>query len=672
MKPVRFLLIALAVLLLSISASFGYFVYSIVEMESLPPVQTPLASQIYDQNDNLLALRYIENRVEVPLEQVADTVVKATIAVEDRRFFQHMGFDLSGLGRAFFKNIRQGQVTQGGSTITQQLAKNLYLTHERTFQRKIKEAIYTVHLERSYTKEKILEMYLNTIYYGNSAYGIEAAAQTYFDKSAAELNLAESALLAGIPRNPSYYSPFVNKEAALARQKTVLALMHKEGYISRQEMEEAAAATLEFCEPSQEEDYCAYFVDYIINGEIKERLGGDLTPLYRDGLKIYTTLDPQLQKAAQEIVAQIPELRRDQENKRQPQGALVALDPATGYVKALVGGRDFQETKLNRAVTPRSPGSSFKPFLYAAALEEGCTAADLIMCEPVSFTEPGLDQPYRPADYGGGWHHRRLSLREALVTSCNVSAVKTHVEIGTEKMVEMAKRLGITSELEPYLSLPLGTVEVGLLELTAAFAPFANGGYRVEPILVRKVTDAQGNILWENQPRPRQVLDERIAFLITDILKGVLTQGGTASGAGEILKRPAAGKSGTSHDSKNAHMIGYTPDLVAGIYIGDDYENPLGATGGRLAAPLWAEFMSRAHRGLPSRDFAVPQGLVRVTVCTNTGLRQNSYCSGAGREEYFLAGTEPQETCNPWRSPECRPSFWIPWFPWESWINRFQ
>lgn len=651
-----FLIIAI-LFMLSISGSFGYLVYTIGEMEHLPEPSPPLTTRIYDCRDELLAVRYEENRVEVPLEQVSEYLINATLAVEDRRFYRHHGFDPAGLARAVFNNLKGRQTSQGGSTITQQLAKNLFLSHDRTLERKFKEALYTLHLERRYAKDEILEMYLNTIYYGHAAYGAESAAQTYFGKSAADLNLSEAALLAGIPKGPAYYSPYLNLESARQRQKTVLNQMLSGSYISPDERESALEEQITLRNLSGEEKE-AYFLDYVINKELAEFFDGNLDPLYRGGLNIYTTIDPDMQHIAQEIIAGIPTLRIDEEGKNQPQGALVAIEPETGYVRAMVGGRDFKETSLNRTLALRSPGSAFKPFVYAAALEEGFTAADLVSCEAVTFHESGLAEAYSPTDFGGGFHNRELTIREALAKSCNIAAIKVHDQIGKEKAVEMAHRLGISSSLGPYFSLALGSSEVTLLELTAAFAAFANGGFRIEPLVIRKIVDPRGKVLLENLPHKEQVLDPAIAFLITDMLKGVLAEGGTACAAGSILDRPAAGKSGTSQESKNAHMIGYTPQLVAGIYVGDDYEKSIDFSGGGAAAPLWAWFMKLSLQDNEVVDFEIPEGIVRCSLCPESGLRRGPYCPDPGIDEYFVSGTEPAEECR-----LCSPAFWWPWLP---------
>lgn len=662
-RTFRILILAVLLFLVCLCAGLSYFAYLITSVGSLDPEPVPLTTRIYDCNDQLLTLRYVENRFLIPLEDMAPELLEATLAIEDRRFYRHLGFDFTGLGRALLNNFKQRQVGQGGSTITQQLAKNLFLTHERTMARKIREAAYTVHLERYHSKDEILEFYLNAIYYGHAAYGIEAASQTYFGKKAAELSLAEAALLAGLPRSPYYYSPYLYPEAAYQRRRQVLEAMEATGCITAAERVAALKEPLQLRESKLEEPF-SYFIDHVINNELSEYFGGDLRPVYQGGFEIYTTVDPLMQQAAEEIIAGLVELRLDQNGIRQPQGALVALDAHTGEIKALVGGRDFTETELNRVYARRSPGSSFKPFVYAAALEQGLTITATQLCAPLQLVEPGMNSPYSPTDFGGGFHHRELDMREALARSCNIAAIRTHIAIGRENTAEMAARLGITSHLEPYYSLPLGTAEVTLMELTASFAPFANGGYRVEPFALRRLVDPQGNLLYAGQAKRIQVLDAGVAFLITDMLKGVLGEDGTAGAVEKILSRPAAGKSGTSQDSKNAHMIGYTPELVAGLYIGDDYENPLGTTGGELAAPLWGRFMQQALEGHPVTDFPIPANITRVTLCAETGLKRGSACTGPSREEYFVAGTEPEEYCSVETCPHCHPDFWWPWHPW--------
>ncbi len=663
----RFCVVLLVLILLQVilSGGFGFFAYMVFSIENLPDIEQPQTSRFYYHNRELMTTQFVENRTNVSLDDIAPELVWATIAVEDRRFFEHNGFDLRGIFRAAFQNLRGWQITQGGSTITQQLAKNLFLSHERTWQRKWNEATITVQLERGLSKEEILELYLNTIYYGHATYGIEAAAQLYFDKAAAELSLEEAALLAGLPRGPGYYSPFIDEEAALERQKGVLSLMVEEGYISAEEREKALTRELSINERPALSRESNYIVDQIIYQEFAEISKRDPELIQQGGLSFYTTIDPHMQSAAERLLEEGLHVHgKDEEGVTQPQAALIALEPRTGKIRAMVGGRDYQETMLNRANLPRSPGSAFKPLVYAAALEKGYTAAHTFTCEPVSLQEEGMANPYEPTDFGGGFHHRDLTLREALARSCNITAVKLNREIGSEATVEMARKLGIKSPMEPYLSLPLGSLEVTLLELTAAYAALANGGYRVEPVLLERATDSHAETLIDNSPQTVKVMDESVAYIITDILRDVLQPGGTASTAYLLLERPAAGKTGTSQAHKNVYMVGYTPDLVVGLYIGDDRENPLEETGGSLAAPLWAEFMKEASRDISSRDFERPGGIIEKTLCPETGLLQYPECTAAGQEELFIKGTEPVQDC---AQEDCPHIETTPWWHWDSW-----
>lgn len=665
-KTYRFLLTLMIGALVCISAATGYFAMSVLAMDGVPAVQHHLTTRFFDRNGDLYATRFIENRFEVPIEDIPDELIWATLSVEDRNFYDHFGFDLHGIIRAAYHNLMEGKVVQGGSTITQQLAKNLFLTHDRTWHRKAKEAAMAVHLERTLTKEEILEKYLNAIYYGHSAYGIEAASQTYFDKSSSELNLAEAALLAGLPRGPRYYSPFIDANAAVNRQAVVLQLMEQEGYITPEQKKDALKTPLSFAQktPSNEIDY---FIDYVLTRELAFLWDKEPELLSRGGLDIYTTLDPHMQASAERILKERLTVRyTDSEGIQQPQGALLAIDPETGHIKAMVGGRDFRETNLNRVFSHRSPGSAFKPFVYAAALEQGFTPASRFFCEPVSLFEAGLDHAYRPADFDGGYHDRFLTIREALVKSCNITAIKTNIEVGRGASVEMAKRLGFESYIGPYYSLPLGTSVVTLMEMTSAFAAFANGGNRIEPFAVTEVIDSRGKTILQRSPVVIPVLDKRVAYLLTDMMREVVQPGGTGHIASVPLDRPAAGKTGTSQEFRNAYMVGYTPELVAGVYIGDDHEKSLDTTGGRLAAPIWAEFITAALKDMPPREFHRPPGLVTMTLCPETGVKQSPLCSATGFTEIFIEGTEPVDTCNSSNCPHCQsiPWWWqrLPWW----------
>lgn len=659
------------VLFLAASGVAAMFFYGMVSNGDLPPQDPSLTTRFYDGNGELITTLYRENRTEVPLEEIPLELQEAFIAVEDAHFYDHYGINLTSLVRAALKNLGEGRIVEGGSTITQQLAKNLFLSHERTFDRKVDELVLTFQLERNYTKEEILNKYLNTIYFGHGAYGVEAAAQTYFDQPVKELSLAQSSLLAGLPRGPRYYSPLIegNQEAAKGRQAHVLYRMVEMGFISPEEGKKALEEELSFREEWDTSRPAGYFIDYIIEEELIGRLNYDREDIYRGGLNIYTTLDPELQEAGEKALREgleaFPQSYQDSQGISQPQGALVALDPQNGHVKALVGGKSYQKTPLNRAMSSRSPGSAFKPFLYAAALESGYTAASFIECEPVSISLPGSQDNYEPRDFGGGFHHRPLTLREALVLSCNVCAVRVNMDLGPERVAEKARELGIKSPLNPVPSLALGTSEVSPLEMAAAYAPFANGGTRVEPVFIRKITDSRGVILEKNSPLKEKVLEEATAFIMTHMLQEVLQPGGTGGRAGELIDFPAAGKTGTSSDHRDTYMVGYTPYLVTSLYIGDDHQESLGgATGGTLALPPWGKFMAAAHKDKPPRDFEPPrEGISSHTLCAETGLLQNSRCQGDSLEEIFISGREPQEQCSQENCPHVKPQ--RPWWPFE-------
>ena len=675
----KIIVLTFILVFLSSAVGAGYIFYSIISPEGLPEANFSLTSTIYDRYEDTVTNMFRENRLLVDLEQVPLELQQAVVAVEDAYFYDHYGINLLSIGRAALRNIRSGRVVEGGSTITQQLAKNMYLSHDRTFQRKAEELILTLRLERDYTKDEILNMYLNRIYFGHGNYGVETASRYFFDKSVEELTLAESAMLAGIPRGPGYYSPLIegNHEAARRRQSHVLDRMVEMGYITPQQRQEALDEELVYRPPSRGDRPAAHFISYIVNHQLRDILDFEREDIYSSGLNIYTSLDPSMQAAAEKALLEglegFANSYVDEAGIRQPQGALVAIDPTNGHVRALVGGLDYQESNFRRATSSkRQPGSAFKPFLYAAALESGgYTAASKIACEPTSIPIPGSDKDYEPKDYGGGFHHRLLSLREAIVLSCNVSAVKVNMDIGPEKTKEYANKMGITSDLNAVPSLALGTSEVTPLEMAAAFIPLANQGIASEPVFITRVTDYRGRVLWEAEKKQTVVLDERVAYILTDILKGVLRPPGTAAAVQNVFRRPAAGKTGTSSGPTDAYMVGYTPQLVASVYIGDDHNKPLGAgeTGGRLAAPIWANFMAEALRDYAPQDFPVPEGIIQVSLCEETGLKQSSRCTGPTLNEIFIRDTEPQDECSEGTCPHVEPEkpSWpwpIPQLPW--------
>ncbi|MCR3923252.1 MAG: PBP1A family penicillin-binding protein, partial [Firmicutes bacterium] len=539
----RFALITTLILFFLGLGTVGFLAATVAGMGEIPDVETPLTSTFYDHKGDVLATRFEQNRFEVALEQIPTHLSEAFIAIEDHRFYEHFGLDLQGLARAVYRNVRERRIVEGGSTITQQLAKNLFLTNEQTLSRKLQEMLLTLQLERKYSKDEILEKYLNTIYFGHGAYGVEAAARTYFNKSVKDLTVGEATLMAGITRGPGYYSPYISDEtkaAAFKRQETILSRMVAEGYIDEDEKTKAQAQELVFEGRDQlqaAKQFGAYYIDYLINNEIMEKITAytdDPQIIYRGGLRIYTTLDKEMQQAAEDVFANpgfLPETVKNDAGEDIPlQAALVALDPLDGSVRALVGGRDFKESQFNRAINKRSPGSSFKPFTYAAALTSGgYTTATLRESAPVSYDIPGSSTPYQPTEYGERYYGS-LRLREAIARSSNIVAVKVNNELGPMQTMEMAQALGIESKLDPVLSLPLGASVVTPLEMATAYAPFANQGVKVEPRFITRITDSDGRILYEsNSPRQTAVLDARIAYLLTDMMKNVLQPGGTAS-----------------------------------------------------------------------------------------------------------------------------------------------
>lgn len=606
---------------------------------SLMSAEVPVASKILDTNGELITTMSEENRIPVPLDSVSNYMRQAIVAIEDARFYQHHGIDPVGLGRALYRNIRTGGVVEGGSTITQQLAKNLYLDPRRTIGRKLEELVLTVQLERKYTKDEILGMYLNQIYFGQGAYGVEAAARTYFNKPAKDLGLAESAMLAGIPRAPSIYNPAVSFEAAKERQVIVLGRMAELGMISGEQFERARDEYLQPSKTPVSVKKAPYFISEIVK-HFEQNYPNGLETLYSGGLTINTTLDLSMQDAAEK--AFVEGLKG---SDPQLDGALVAIDPKTGQVRAMVGGKDYGRSQFNRALSKNQPGSAFKPFLYAAAIDHGYTAGTTITCEPVSFPQAG-GAPYQPKDYQGGYHYRSFTLKEALFTSDNVVAVKLNDQVGPSMVAAYARKMGIESIIRPVLSLPLGTSEVTPLEIARAYGPLANRGIKTEPFYIQKVTDGSGRILEERRPKLEQVLDEKTAYIVTDMLTGVLKPGGTASNISGLIDSPAAGKTGTTENYKDAWFVGFTPDLVTAIYIGyDEKSKGVGRTGGQVAAPIWASFIKDALKDFPPTDFPVPAGIIKVNICADDGLLAGEFNTRV-IEAAFVQGTEPTSNCN--------------------------
>ena len=558
-----------------------------------------------------------------------------------------------GILRAAAVNFRAGHTIEGGSTITQQLAKNLFLTREKKFSRKIKEALLALQIERRFTKKEILEMYFNQVYFGNGAYGVEAAARTYFGKHASELSLSECAVLAGIPRSPNHNNPIDDPKQAQFRRDTALHSMLEEGYISKEEMEAGLKEPIQVFQADPV--VAAYFVEYV-RQKLEETYGTNA--IYKGGLTVYTTLDLRMQDLAQraaEAGARIaderakPYLEHDFALAEKPvlQLAFLAMDPRNGHIRAMIGGRDFKKYQFNRATqAQRQPGSSFKPFVYTTAIESGFTAADMI---------EDLPMVYKNAQ-GGDWKPEnfdkvfkgRITLRHALSDSRNVPTVRLMEKVGIFKVVNTAYKMGIKSKLNRDLSMALGTSEVNLLELVNGYCTLANQGVHVEPVAILSVRDASGKLLEEATPQAQEVLKPSVAYVVTSMLQDVINRG-TASTLRTALgfTRTAAGKTGTTSDFSDAWFVGYTPDLVAGCWFGYDQRRRIGKllTGGAIAAPVWADFMTKALADVPDRPFPVPPGIVFDQICADTGQAPTPACKRV-IDEAFVEGTAVQQDEN--------------------------
>ncbi len=726
----------LFLMLMAFAATAGFIYYmsrDLPKIGSLKDYRPPVITTVYSDDNNRIAEFYKERRIVIPMAQIPLQLRQAFISAEDSRFYKHKGIDVLSILRAFFKNIEAGAIVQGGSTITQQVTKSFLLTPERSYERKIKEAILAYQIDQAFTKDEILYLYLNQIYLGHGAYGVEAAAENYFGKSVQDLNLAECAILAGLPQAPSRYSPFHYPDRAKERQIYVLTRMVEEGYITQIEASAAMAQELDI-KPRRNyylEQVPVYTED--IRRYIEKKYGEDA--LYNQGLRIYAAVNIDMQKAAvREIQKGLKELDRrigfrgpleklapdqiegfSQERQKelalQPlapgqsvkavvvavddrsgrvtvrmghergiitidtmrwarkpnpdiewykakigrpsqalavgdvvlvelvareekeeawqvlldqtpeaQAALLCLEAGTGLVKVMVGGRDFSESQFNRATqSRRQPGSAFKPIIYAAAIDKGYTPATVVIDSPIIFKDPSQDEAWKPKNYGEKFYGPTL-VREALAKSRNVVTIKILQDIGVDYVIDYARKLGIESDLGRNLSLALGTSEVSLLELVRAYSVFDNQGYLVQPTFVTKVVDRDGNILEEMNPERKKVIDESTAYIMTSLMEGVV-KFGTAQRI-RALKRPVAGKTGTTNDLFDAWFVGYTPRYVTGVWVGFDRERSMGEgeTGARAASPIWLGFMQEVVKDQPVQVFQVPEGVVFAKIDAQTGL----------------------------------------------------
>ncbi len=629
-------------------ASYYYFSHDLPSVENLKNFKPPTITTFFSEEGEIIGEFFIEKRRVVPLHQMPKHLIQAFVAGEDARFFQHKGLDYLAITRALIKNIFSGDIVQGGSTITQQVVKSLLLTPEKSLSRKIREAILAFKIENYLTKEEILHLYLNQIYLGHGAYGVEAAAENYFGKSVNELTLAESALLAGLPQAPSKYSPHQHPEQAKKRQIYILNRMVEEGYISQNEFHKALQTPLKFKMkkiPSMEK--APHFVEHV-RKYIEEKYGKEL--LYKGGLRVYTTLDLKAQEIAQEAIEWgLKEIEKRQkypsgETLPSVEGALVCFDLETGYVRAMVGGRDFKKSQLNRVTQAfRQTGSAFKPIIYASALDKGYTPASIVVDSPVVF-EFG-NQKWKPKNFSETFSGP-TTLRNALAHSINVVTVKIARDIGVDYIRDYARTLGISSSLHDNLAMALGSSSLSLYELTKAYAVFANQGRLFKPIFIQKILDRDGNLLELNPPLdipkasnpPKQVISPQTAYLMTHLLESVV-QNGTGWRA-KSLGRPVAAKTGTTDRFFDAWFIGYTPELITGVWVGFDGEKPLGEneTGARAASPIWVSFMSKVLKDREVKNFPIPEGIEFMKIDPKTGQLS---LSKEAILECFREGTGP-------------------------------
>jgi len=604
----------LGITMLASSIIAGGLVGLAISFRNLPDVRilrnySPTESTyIYDIKGKPIASLHGEaNREVVPLEKISPNLKRAILAIEDSHFYFHHGINPNSVGRALKANLDKGNVVEGGSTITMQLVKNLFLSHKRELSRKVAETVLAIRLEQIFTKNQILEMYLNQVYWGHNNYGVQTAAQSYFGKPAADLNLAEGAMMAGLIQAPEDYSPFINYKLAKQRQAQVLGRMRELGWIT---FEQAQAASKEKINLGRIKSWQISQVPYVTEAvvqELNERFGKDT--VLKGGMRVQTTIDYKFQKKAEETV-QRAHRRLRSSGLYNNQIALVAVDPRTHFVKAMVGGVDYEKSKFNRATqSRRQPGSSFKPFVYYTAFASGkFSPYSTVYDTPVSYRD-GSGGLYTPKNYAGGYAGP-MSIYQALMVSANVPAVKIGRSVGLDKVIETCRTLGIRSPIEPVVSLPLGAIGVTPLEMAGAYATFASNGWYSETTNIVRVTDSRGNVLLDNSPKPKLVLDPWASASLTNVLKGVISKG---TGKAADIGRPAAGKTGTTSSERDVWFVGYVPQLATAVWIGKDNYRPLGfgVTGGVYAAPIWRQFMSQALSDVPVQQFPSPSQFQR-------------------------------------------------------------
>ena len=643
---------------------------SVDVLEEYQPRQT---SKLYAADGRFIAELGLERRTLLKLDQIPPLVRNAFILTEDKRFYTHKGVDFYRIPGALMKDLRRRSFAEGFSTITMQLARNIFperLSREKSLVRKLKEAKVARAIEAKYSKERILELYLNQISLGNGAFGVETASQRYFGKSARDLNLAEAATIAGLPKAPERYNPRRSPERAIQRRNTVIEVMHQEHAISDADASLARAYPLQLARKSEAGDVAPYFVEWV-RQQLENQFG---QRLYEQGLKVYTTLDVDLQSAAERALEnQLKAVESGKfgayshttfesymshasdrageaaaANSPYLQGAFIAMDPRNGAVRALVGGRDFDDSKFNRATQAlRQPGSTFKPVVYADAVQNGRPPSYIVDDSPVSVPQSGGGS-WTPQNYDAKFEGP-MPMRRGLYQSRNIIAIKVGMELGIQSVIDMARKFGITTPIPPYPSITIGAADVYPIEMVAAYSAFATLGTRASPTAIVRVENAKGDVLWEPSPSRVPVLSPEEAWLMVSMMKDVVQRGTAAGSVGSQFHVPAGGKTGTTNDGADVWFIGYTSDLVAGVWMGLDKPQKIkgSAQGGVLAAPAWTAFMNEVYRRKPSPpDWPRPDGIVVRQIDPASGMLAGPGCAG-NVTEYFIAGTDPTQTCMP-------------------------
>ncbi len=674
-----------------------HFSRSLPSLETLERIEPNLITRVYDKDSALVHEFYTQRRIWTPAAKIPLTQKYAVFAIEDQKFYQHWGVDLNAYPSALFPALL-GKRARGASTLTQQLAKNLFLTSERSVVRKLKEVLVAVQIERTYTKDEILEFYFNQVYLGAGAYGFAAAAERYFSKPLDSLSIGQYALLAGLLQRPEAYRPDLSPEAARERRNTVLGAMKSMGYITRKQLQEGLKSPLGVKMWMPPTGFGAYYVESV-RQFMEKKWNEDL--VYNQGVTVYTTLDSALQSLAEStLVANLQHTRNrlryrtarsfnmagnmktpldtivrhwdeyyprfdslflkkdtSTEHPRFPdslryvhvQSALLILDNETGAVRAMVGGENFEKSKYNRAVQAvRSPGSSFKPFVYATAVDNGASPGDILNDQPITIPDP-MDSTkfWRPHNFDPGFDGK-ISMRRALYKSKNLPAIEVALKYGLNTVVSYARKFGLVHSVPPVPSLGIGSCEATLMEMTSAYTAFPDGGIRPLPYMVEKIVDKNGQLIYQNVPQTQEVLRKEAAWIMCTMLRDVNIHGTAASIWASGFNHPSGGKTGTTNDFTDAWYIGFTKRLTMGIWVGADDHKGMGPghTGADDAVPVWISVMTQAEKGLPALAFPRPDGVVEATVCQTSGLLAQNFCK-LTTTDYYITGHEPTESCTP-------------------------